>query len=197
MLNFANLSLYFWAEVVQTACFVQNRSIINKRTAKIPYEGLNKKRPDVKFFHIFGCRCFVLNKKDHLGKFEHKADEAIFLGYSMHRVAYRVLNRQTRYRRKLRCRFWRLSPSPWPKQKWWYFHLGKWHPWGSWANQYRSYWLWFTIRTLGNSTRGREISLPTNRCSGAHCSARGCSATQWCWCPSSCSDPSAIAISDS
>ena len=43
MLNFANLSLYFWAEAVQTVCFVKNRSIINKRTAKTPYEGLKKK----------------------------------------------------------------------------------------------------------------------------------------------------------
>ena len=95
MLNFANLSLYFCAEAVQTAYFVQNRSITNKRTTKTPYEGLNKKKPDVKFFHIFGCRCFVLNNKDHLGKFEPKADETIFLGYSMHRVAYLVLNRRT------------------------------------------------------------------------------------------------------
>ena len=38
----------------------------------------------------------MLNKKDHLGNFEPKADEAIFLGYSTHRVAYRVLNRRTR-----------------------------------------------------------------------------------------------------
>ena len=35
----------------------------------------------------------MLNKKDHLGKFEPKADEAIFLGYSMQRVAF---NRRTR-----------------------------------------------------------------------------------------------------
>ena len=38
----------------------------------------------------------MLNKKDHIGKLEPKADEAIFLGYSTHRVAYRVLNRRTR-----------------------------------------------------------------------------------------------------
>ena len=96
MLNFAQLSLYFWAEAVQTACFVQNRSIINKRLDKTPYEALNLKKPELKFFRIFGCRCFVKNNKDHLGKFEPKADEAIFLGYSLNKVAYRVLNRRTR-----------------------------------------------------------------------------------------------------
>ena len=53
MLNFAHLSLYFWAEAVLTACFVQNRSIINKRLDKTPYEALNHKKPDIKFFIIF------------------------------------------------------------------------------------------------------------------------------------------------
>ena len=96
MLNFANLSLYFWAEAVQTACFVQNRSVINKRLDKTPYEALNNKKPELKFLRIFGCRCFIKNNKDHLGKFEPKADEAIFLGYSTNKKAYRVLNRRTR-----------------------------------------------------------------------------------------------------
>ncbi|KAL4570004.1 hypothetical protein LXL04_025653 [Taraxacum kok-saghyz] len=96
MLKFSNLSLYFWAEAVQTACFVQNRSVINKRLDKTPYEALNNKKPDLKFLRIFGCRCFIKNNKDHLGKFEPKADEAIFLGYSTNKKAYRVLNRRTR-----------------------------------------------------------------------------------------------------
>ena len=96
MLNFAHLSLYFWAEAVQTACFVQNRSIINKRLDKTPYEALNDKKPELKFLRIFGCRCFVKNNRGNLGKFEPKADEAIFLGYSTNKVAYRVLNRRTR-----------------------------------------------------------------------------------------------------
>ncbi|KAI3499670.1 hypothetical protein L1887_35474 [Cichorium endivia] len=96
MLNFANLPLTFWAEAISTACFVQNRSIINKRLKMTPYEVLNKRKPNVKFFHIFGCRCFIKNNKDHLGKFAPKSDEAIFMGYSPKSVAYRVLNKRTR-----------------------------------------------------------------------------------------------------
>ncbi|KAI3510673.1 hypothetical protein L1887_17805 [Cichorium endivia] len=61
-----------------------------------PYEVLNKRKPNVKFFHIFGCRCFIKNNKDHLGKFAPKSDEAIFMGYSPKSVAYRVLNKRTR-----------------------------------------------------------------------------------------------------
>ncbi|KAL4574610.1 hypothetical protein LXL04_021444 [Taraxacum kok-saghyz] len=94
MLNYANLSLYFYIEGVQIVCFVQYHSIINKRHNKTPYEGLNNKKPDVKFFHIFGCRCFIKNNNDHLRKFEPKAHATIFLGCSMNKVAYNVLKRQ-------------------------------------------------------------------------------------------------------
>lgn len=82
MINFSNLPLYFWAEVVSTSCFVQNQSIINKRLNKTPYEGLNNRKPNVRFFSVFGCRCFVINNKEHLIKFAPKSEEGIVLGYS-------------------------------------------------------------------------------------------------------------------
>ncbi|XP_052622677.1 uncharacterized protein LOC111903599 [Lactuca sativa] len=40
--------------------------------------------------------CFIMNLKDNLSKFQPKADEGIFLGYSHNSVAYRVLNKRTR-----------------------------------------------------------------------------------------------------
>ena len=56
---------------------------------KTPYEIMNIKKPTLKYFHVFGARCFVLKDgDDHLGKFEAKAFEAIFVGYS--RRSYRV-----------------------------------------------------------------------------------------------------------
>lgn len=63
MLKFTKLPLYFWAGVVATTCFVQNRSIIYKRLNKTPYEGLTNRKPNVYLFHIFGCGCFVVIKK--------------------------------------------------------------------------------------------------------------------------------------
>ena len=38
------------------------------------------KNPTLKFFHVFGGKCFVLKDDEHLGKFEAKAQEEIFLG---------------------------------------------------------------------------------------------------------------------
>nr|GEY61737.1 retrotransposon protein, putative, unclassified [Tanacetum cinerariifolium] len=60
MLTFANLPLFLWAEAIATACFTQNRSIIHKRFDKTPYELMNKRKPNIKFFCVFGCRCYLL-----------------------------------------------------------------------------------------------------------------------------------------
>ncbi|KAI3493456.1 hypothetical protein L1887_41848 [Cichorium endivia] len=95
MLNFANLPMYFWAEAISTACFTQNRSYIHKRFHITPYEVLNRRKPNVKFLHIFGCRCFILNLKDPLTKFNDKSEERIFLGYYQDSKAYRVMNKRT------------------------------------------------------------------------------------------------------
>ncbi|KAI3699840.1 hypothetical protein L2E82_44425 [Cichorium intybus] len=96
MLNFANMPMYFWAEAISTACFTQNRSYIHKSFHITPYEVLNRRKPNVKFLHIFGCRCFILNLKDYLTKFNEKAEEGIFLGYSQESKSYRVMNKRTR-----------------------------------------------------------------------------------------------------
>ncbi|KAI3790994.1 hypothetical protein L2E82_04492 [Cichorium intybus] len=96
MLNFPKLPMYFWADAISTTCFTQNRSYIHKRFHITPYEVLNRRKPNVKFLHIFGCRCFILNMKDHLTKFDNKSEEGIFLGYSQDSKAYRVMNKKTR-----------------------------------------------------------------------------------------------------
>ncbi|KAJ9547778.1 hypothetical protein OSB04_020321 [Centaurea solstitialis] len=70
MLAYSGLPLTFWAEAVSTACFTQNRTIITKRFKKTPYHIINHRVPNVKFFHVFGCRCYILNNRDNLGKFD-------------------------------------------------------------------------------------------------------------------------------
>ncbi|KAJ9556456.1 hypothetical protein OSB04_011070 [Centaurea solstitialis] len=80
MLNASGLPLTFWAEAVSTACFNQNRSLVVKRFEKTPYQLLHDKRPNIKFFHVFGCKCYVLNDRESVGKFDPKGDDAIFIG---------------------------------------------------------------------------------------------------------------------
>nr|GFA20620.1 Gag-Pol polyprotein [Tanacetum cinerariifolium] len=61
MLTFANLPSFLWAEAIATACFIQNCSIIHKCFDKTPYELMIKRKPNIKFFRVFGCRCYLLN----------------------------------------------------------------------------------------------------------------------------------------
>nr|GEV68566.1 hypothetical protein [Tanacetum cinerariifolium] len=95
MLTFANLPLFLWAEAIATACFTQNRSIIHKHFDKTPYELINKRKPKIKFFHVFGCRCYLLNDYDNIGKLKAKWDIGVFVGYSKESAAFRVYNKRT------------------------------------------------------------------------------------------------------
>ena len=96
MLADAKLPITFWAEAVNTACYVQNRVQIVKSQNKTPYELFNNRKPLISFFKPFGCPCTVLNTKTYLGKFDEKVDEGFFVGYSTHSKAYRVYNSRTR-----------------------------------------------------------------------------------------------------
>ena len=53
MLRTAGLAKSFWAEAVNTACYVQNRVLIVKTKNKTPYELWFGYSPLVKYFKIF------------------------------------------------------------------------------------------------------------------------------------------------
>jgi hypothetical protein len=44
---------------------------------------------------VFGCKCFILNKRPRTSKFAPKVDEGFFLGYGPNEHAYRVFNLTT------------------------------------------------------------------------------------------------------
>ena len=50
----------------------------------------------MKYFHVFGSKCYILNDRENLGKFNAKSDEGIFLGYSTNSRAYKVYNKRTK-----------------------------------------------------------------------------------------------------
>nr|GEZ90379.1 retrovirus-related Pol polyprotein from transposon TNT 1-94 [Tanacetum cinerariifolium] len=95
MLTFANLPSFLWAEAIATACFTQNRSIIHKRFDKTPYELINKRKSNIKFFRVFGCRCYLLNEYEDVGKLKEKRDIGVFVGYSKESAAFRIYNKRT------------------------------------------------------------------------------------------------------
>nr|GEW54042.1 retrovirus-related Pol polyprotein from transposon TNT 1-94 [Tanacetum cinerariifolium] len=85
----------FWAEAVNTACYVQNRVLVVKPHNKIPYELFHGRTPTLSFIRPFWYPSTILNTKDHLGKFYDKADEGFFIGYSLNSKSFRVFNRRT------------------------------------------------------------------------------------------------------
>ncbi|GJU11077.1 retrovirus-related pol polyprotein from transposon TNT 1-94 [Tanacetum coccineum] len=96
MLIFSRLPEFLWAEEVATTCFTQNRSIINTRHNKTPYELLRGRKPNVEYFHVFGSLCYPTNDRDDLGKMKPKADIRVFIGYSETSRGFRIYNRRTK-----------------------------------------------------------------------------------------------------
>nr|GEU32962.1 putative ribonuclease H-like domain-containing protein [Tanacetum cinerariifolium] len=73
------LPILFWADVVNTACYVQNRVLVTKPHNKTPYELILGRTPSIGFMRPFGCPVTILNTIDPLGKFDGKADEGFWL----------------------------------------------------------------------------------------------------------------------
>ena len=69
--------------------------MIRPKLKKTPYELFYEKTPFIGYFRIFGCKCFILNTKDHHDKFDSKIDVGIFLGYAPRSKAYRVFNKRS------------------------------------------------------------------------------------------------------
>ncbi|GJY00566.1 putative ribonuclease H-like domain-containing protein [Tanacetum coccineum] len=96
MLADSLLPIPFWAEAVNTACYVLNRVLVTKPQNKTPYELLIGKPPSISFMRPFGCPLTILNTLDPLGKFDGKSDEGYLLGYSTSSKAFRVYNKRTK-----------------------------------------------------------------------------------------------------
>ncbi|GJT82125.1 putative ribonuclease H-like domain-containing protein [Tanacetum coccineum] len=114
MLADSKLPTTFWAEAVNTACYVQNRVLVVKPHNKTSYELFHGRTPTLSFMRPFGCPVTILNTIDHLGKFDGKVDEGFFVGYSLNSKAFRVFNSRTRIvEENLHIRFSESSGPDW------------------------------------------------------------------------------------
>ncbi|GJX65401.1 retrovirus-related pol polyprotein from transposon TNT 1-94 [Tanacetum coccineum] len=96
MLADSLLPTVFWAEAVNTACYVLNRVLVTKPHNKTPYELIIGRAPSISFMRPFGCPVTILNTLDPLGKFDGKAEEGFLVGCSVDRKAFRVFNIETK-----------------------------------------------------------------------------------------------------
>ncbi|GKC98423.1 retrovirus-related pol polyprotein from transposon TNT 1-94 [Tanacetum coccineum] len=113
MLNEQSISQNFWCNAVDTSTYILNRILIRHFLGKTPYELFKGKMPSLEYFRVFGSKCFILNTKDYLTKFDPKSTEGVFLGYSPNSKTYIILNKETmRIEESLNVRF---NESPPPK----------------------------------------------------------------------------------
>nr|GEW24995.1 retrovirus-related Pol polyprotein from transposon TNT 1-94 [Tanacetum cinerariifolium] len=91
---------------------------------KTPYELLQGRRPALSFIRPFGCHVTILNTIDHLGKFDGKANEGFFVGYSTNSKAFRVFNSRTRIvEENLHVKFNKNTPNITGSGPYWLFDI--------------------------------------------------------------------------
>nr|GEU48078.1 hypothetical protein [Tanacetum cinerariifolium] len=72
--------------------WVKKRALVVKPHNKTLYELFRGRTPALSFIKPFGCHVTIINTLDHLGKFDEKADETYFIGYSISSMAFKVYN---------------------------------------------------------------------------------------------------------
>lgn len=81
LLNEQRLPKYFWGEA--HACYIVNRRFLRAYINKTSYELWFDKIPNISHLKVFGCKYYILNTKDILGKFDSKIDDGLFLCFSL------------------------------------------------------------------------------------------------------------------
>lgn len=92
MIHAKEMHLKFWAEAVNSAVHVLNRTGTSTVPDTSPYELWYGKRPKIDYLRIFGSEVFVHIPKERRRKLDPKAIKCTFVGYDNHSKAYRVWN---------------------------------------------------------------------------------------------------------
>lgn len=50
--------------------------------------------PTIKHFKVFGSKCYIKNNDEHLGKYDDRVDEGVFLGYATNNKGYICYNKR-------------------------------------------------------------------------------------------------------
>eukprot|EP00253_Pinus_taeda_P021756 PITA_21756 len=81
MLNGARLGQEFWAEAVDTACYLVNRSPSSALDDKTLQEVWTGKKPSLSHLKVFECDAYVHVPKENRTKLDSKSEKCIFIGF--------------------------------------------------------------------------------------------------------------------
>ena len=65
MIHAKNLPLCFLAKVVNTAYHIHNKVTIRTGMTVTLYELWKDRKPNVKYFHVFGSTCYILADREY------------------------------------------------------------------------------------------------------------------------------------
>ena len=85
----SQLPLSLWAEAVEYAIYMKNRSPTAVIKNKTPYEAFWGEKPDISNLRVFGSQCYVHNDSPTRRKLDARAFPAVFIGYSVPSKAWR------------------------------------------------------------------------------------------------------------
>ena len=78
MLHAKNISLQFWAEAINTACHIHNWITTRSGTSLTLYELWRRRKPNVKYFHVFGSTYYILADREYRRKWDAKSNIGFF-----------------------------------------------------------------------------------------------------------------------
>lgn len=92
MLLEANCSTDLWAEAINTAVYLKNRSPTKALKNSTPEEEWTGKKPNLSHLHIFGCKAMIKIPDNRRKKWDRKAQEYLFVGYCEDTKGYRLVH---------------------------------------------------------------------------------------------------------
>lgn len=93
-LHDANLPKTYWAEAVNMAAYLVNRSVNAICKKKTPEEIWTSNKVDVSEIKLFGTDVMVHIPKEKRQKWDYKAQKLIFGGYDNNSKAYRCIDKR-------------------------------------------------------------------------------------------------------
>ena len=92
MLKSKYLPKEFWAEAVDTAVYLSNRSPTRSVWGKTPQEAWSGWKPEISHLRVFGSVAHVHVPDERRVKLDDKSERYIFISYSTHSKGYKLYN---------------------------------------------------------------------------------------------------------
>jgi len=92
MIGHKNLSKALWAEAVNTAAYVLNRTPQSKNPKQTPFEIWHGKKPDLSHIRVFGSVAYVHVPHQMRRKLDAKAKRMLLVGYENDSINYRLFD---------------------------------------------------------------------------------------------------------